>query len=103
MWRRNKRVVCFDGFTMSVQADEGAYCSPRVTGAERYAEVEIGFPSHREPLLDRYVEDASVHHSYNIFSYVPASVVSLILAKHGGMVEGELPSGIPELKPTRNS
>ena len=49
-------VVCADGFSMSVQAHGGAYCSPRVENAERYDEVEIGFPSESEPLLLRYME-----------------------------------------------
>ena len=32
---RNRRVVCADGFTMSVQAHQGAYCSPRMSGAPK--------------------------------------------------------------------
>jgi hypothetical protein len=33
--------------------------------------------------------------SKDVFSNVPVPIVSLILIKHGGMVEGELPAGIP--------
>ncbi|MED5369002.1 MAG: hypothetical protein VX978_05865 [Pseudomonadota bacterium] len=41
----NQQVVCADGFSMSVQAHNGAYCSPRIDNAESYDEVEVGFPS----------------------------------------------------------
>ena len=51
---RNKRVICADGFEMSVQAHAGAYCSPRV----------------------------------------PVQTVTNVIAKHGGIVEGEVPRGV---------
>ena len=90
-------VVCADGFTMSVQANGGAYCSPRVEGAKRYDTVEIGFPSEREDLLMRYCEQRDKP-TETVYAYVPAWVVSLVLAKHGGIVKGEVPNGIPYLK-----
>ena len=40
-----KRVQCADGFSMSVQAHDGAYCRPRIDGADFYIDVEVGFPS----------------------------------------------------------
>ena len=46
--KMNKKVICKDGFTMSVQAGETQYCHPRETGAPRYTEVEIGFPNEPE-------------------------------------------------------
>ena len=95
--RRNMRVVCADGFTMSVQAGETQYCHPRETGAEKYTEVEIGFPNRSEDLLLEFAED-SCKPTETVYPYVPASVVSLVIAKHGGMVEGELPAGIPYLR-----
>ena len=45
--RRNKMVVCASGFKMSVQAHNGAYCSPRIDNAEKYTHVEIGFQAKR--------------------------------------------------------
>ena len=92
----NEAVVCADGFEMSVQANEGAYCSPRIDGAERYTEVEVGFPSEREDLLMPYVEDESKP-LQTVYGWVPVATVSLVIAKHGGMVSGELPKGIPKL------
>jgi len=97
-------VVCADGFSMSVQAHGGAYCSPRVENAERYDEVEIGFPSESEPLLLRYMEGgysedgAEPDPTESVYPYVPVSVVSLVLAKHGGMVGGEVPPGVAPLR-----
>ena len=44
MSQRYERVQCANGFSMSVQAHDGAYCDPRVDGAASYQQVEIGFP-----------------------------------------------------------
>ena len=90
-------IVCADGFSMSVQAHNGAYCSPRINNAERYEEVEIGFPSSTEPLLMEWCEDKQ-DPTGTVYGYVPAQVVVNVIAKHGGMVEGEIPAGIPVLR-----
>ena len=95
--KRNQMIVCADGFSMSVQAHNGAYCSPRINNAERYEEVEIGFPSSEEPLLMDWCEDPS-DPTVTVYGYVPAQVVVNVIAKHGGMVEGEIPAGIPVLR-----
>ena len=54
-WFGVKRLHCNDGFSMSVQAHYGAYYSPRTdpTDTGYYFEVEVGFPSEREELLDK--------------------------------------------------
>lgn len=93
---RNKPVVCADGFSMSVQAHDGAYCDPQVNDAERYARVEIGFPSAPEPLIMKYAEEADKP-TRTVYGWVPVHVVSMVIAKHGGMVEGEVPNGVPRL------
>ena len=95
--RLHPLVVCADGFSMSVQANGGAYCSPRVEGAKKYDTVEIGFPNRQEDLLMRYCEEREKP-TETVYAYVPAWVVGLVLAKHGGIVEGEVPNGIPYLK-----
>ena len=97
MFKLNKKVVCKDGFTMSVQAGETQYCYPRETGAIRYTEVEIGFPNQEEDLLIKFAED-SAQPTETVYPYVPGSIVSLVIAKHGGMVEGEVPPGVPILE-----
>jgi hypothetical protein len=91
--KRNRQVVCADGFTMSVQAHDGAYCSPRVSDAKKYKLVEIGFPSAREDLLMQYCEDPS-DPTGTVYGYVPVQVVTNVLAKHGGIVDGEIPKGV---------
>jgi hypothetical protein len=92
----NKPVLCADGFRMSVQANETAYCSPRASNANRYEEVEVGFPSHEEPLLLDYADDPSKP-TDTVYARVPVQVVTNVIAKHGGMLEGEVPAGVPTL------
>lgn len=96
-FKLNKTVVCADGFAMSVQANSTAYCSPRESNAESYDEVEVGFPSMREELLMPYAEDPD-RPTETVYGWVPADRVSLAIAKHGGIVSGELPAGIPRLE-----
>jgi|TARA_R110000824_G_scaffold99823_2_gene237329 hypothetical protein len=93
----NTKIVCADGFSMSVQAHQNAYCSPRIDGAPRYTEAEIGFPSAAEDLLAEYAETPS-RPTDTVYAWVPASVITLVVAKHGGIVTGELPAGIPFLR-----
>ncbi len=97
MFKMNKKVVCKDGFSMSVQANSTSYCNPRVSNADKYNEVEIGYPNRSEDLLLEYAEDCD-RPTETVYPYVPAPVVTMVIAKHGGMVEGELPAGIPCLR-----
>ena len=91
--RKYKKVLCEDGFSMSVQASSTAYCSPRLNDA-RYYEVEIGFPSEKEPLIIQYAEDWEKP-TDTVYGYVPVNTVYLVITKHGGMVAGECPAGVP--------
>lgn len=93
----NKAVVCADGFSMSVQGHEGAYCHPRINNAEKYTEVEVGFPSEREELLMEWAESPN-RPTETVYAWVPITVVRDVIAKHGGIVQGELPPGIPYLE-----
>ena len=96
MKKLNKQIICADGFSMSVQAHQSAYCSPRVDDCERYTEVEVGFPSVEESLLLPYIENPN-DPTGTVYGYVPIGYISLVIAKHGGMVSGQLPAGIPKL------
>ena len=90
---RNKRVICADGFEMSVQAHASAYCSPRGDDKPKYTHVEVGFPSAEEPLLMKWCEE--IHDpTGTVYGYVPVQIVTNVLAKHGGIVEGEVPRGV---------
>ena len=91
------RVACADGFMMSVQANNTAYCYPRSDDAYRYESVEVGFPSSEEPMLTKYAEDPE-RPTDTVYSYVPVGVVTTLIAKHGGMVAGEVPPGVAPLK-----
>tara|TARA_R110002020_G_scaffold216926_3_gene424739 strand:- start:405 stop:704 length:300 start_codon:yes stop_codon:yes gene_type:complete len=93
MYKRNKMVVCADGFNMSVQAHDGAYCEPRLDAQRKYTLVEIGFPSVEEPLIMPWCEDNNKP-TDTIYGYVPVDVVTNVIVKHGGMVEGEVPPGV---------
>ena len=93
----NENIVCKDGFTMSVQAHEGAYCHPRIDNAEHYEEAEVGYPSQYESILMPWVENEE-RPLNTVYGYVPASRISLVCAKHGGIVSGELPAGIPYIR-----
>ena len=89
----NKKVVCADGFTMSVQANKGAYCEPRTNNAESYSAVEIGSPSEIEELIMPWAE-YQLTPTESVYGYVPVQRVTEVIVKHGGAVSGEVPSGV---------
>lgn len=84
-----ERLVCKDGFNMSVQANSGAYCEPRISlwpdnWGNGYSSVEIGFPSEREDLIMKYAEDFD-DPTGTVYGYVPVEIVDKIIEKHGGI------------------
>jgi hypothetical protein len=87
------RVVCADGFTMSVQASAYNYCQPQEPAADRYETVEIGFPTAKEPMLMPYAETPE-NPTDTVYAYVPVELVTNVIVKHGGMVSGEVPPGV---------
>jgi hypothetical protein len=89
MKQKNRRVVCADGFNMSVQADENSYCSPR-TDEGPYLSVEVGFPSAYDFYLIEYAEDRN-QPTETVYGWVPIRQVRLCIDAHGGWAEGELP------------
>ena len=93
----NETVVCADGFTMSVQAHAGAYCIPKMTGAPVYREVEVGFPSIEEPMLMKWCDEPQ-RPTDTVYGWVPVRVVTDVIAKHGGIVSGEVPRGVIPLE-----
>ena len=93
--KKNRVIVCADGFRMSVQANQGAYCSPR-DDCGPYTEAEIGFPTMEEPLLTEYAEDPN-RPTDTVYGWVPRDRILMVIAKHGGLVEGDLPEGMTSL------
>lgn len=81
---RAKRITCADGFSLSVQASHGAYCSPRRNLAEWY-EVEVGFPSAKPEFFAEYAEESD-RYTDTVYGYVPIELVEQCIALHGGMV-----------------
>ena len=81
------RIVCKDGFSMSVQAGYCLYCTPRLDMSNGcYETVEIGFPSKKEDLIIEYAENSS-NYTKTVYGYVPVEVVEAVIEKHGG-IEG---------------
>lgn len=76
------RIVCADGFSLSVQANRGAYCNPR-SGIGPWDEAEIGFPSHRVEEIMPYCED-SENPTSTVYAYVPVKLIEKLIDDHGG-------------------
>ena len=83
-YKPSPRLVCADGFNMSVQASRFTYCSPREDDAFPYTAVEVGFPSEREETLMPYAEDSDKP-TDTVYGFVPVVVVEAIIEKHGGI------------------
>lgn len=83
-----RRITCRDGFSLSVQANRGAYCSPRDNEGP-WHKVEVGFPSSVPEGIMEYAEDAE-DPTGTVYGYVPVDLVEALIAKHGGMKEEEV-------------
>ncbi len=80
------RIVCNDGFSLSVQAgNRDLACEPQ-RWVSIYKSLEIGFPSEADPILLPYVSK----YNSGIYDYVPWDVVEELLEKHGGINEEKI-------------
>ena len=86
---------CADGFTMSVQASEIHYCSPRESGLNHYDSVEVGFPSQREESLMEYADDPE---NPIVYGWVPVEVVDAIINAHGGLKKDYFAEAMQEVE-----
>ena len=77
MMDNRPRIICNDGFSMSVQGSIHNYCEPREY-VEWYESLEIGFPSDDISLKD-YCDDS------DIYGYVPVEMIQDIIDKHSGI------------------
>lgn len=83
------RIICNDGFSMSVQAGYGLYSSPRCNLADgNYESVEIGFPNEEEELIKSYAENEE-NYTGTVYPYVPVKLVEEVIEKHGGIKESD--------------
>ena len=88
---RLPKIICVDGFSMSVQVGFSLYSTPKKV-AKRYSAVEIGFPSEHEPLIEEYAETFYkedemdvTDYTDTVYPYVPVRIVDKVLKKHGGI------------------
>lgn len=82
------RMICADGFVVSIQASSGHYCTPREDRAWPYACWELGFPTEAHEEIATYAEDKD-RLTGTVYGWVPSSNVLLVINKHGGpKVEG---------------
>ena len=90
----NPRIVCRDGFSMSVQAFSSSYCLPRQDEGP-HTHMEGGFPS-SAPLDPELLESRENIHNdgdpcETVYPYIAREVFEREFALHGGIVEGKLP------------
>jgi hypothetical protein len=86
--RYTSPIHCKDGFSMSVQASRRHYCIPMVNEPENgYSHVEVGYPSERVSLLQRYAEKDLSGCNTGIYNRVPAEIVNQIVEDHGGIAD----------------
>jgi hypothetical protein len=93
MKKLNPRVQCVDGTSLSVQANQYAYCSPRIDGLDRwdqYSLVEVGYidgPDDK-PLTppDDWCKYGDGGHPSDVYGYVPTGLVKEFIEAHGGEV-----------------
>ena len=88
---RLPKIICSDGFEMSVHVGSSLYSTPKKV-AKRYTAVEIGFPSEHEPLIEEYAEtfykedgEDVTDYTDTVYPYVPVRIVDKVLKKHGGI------------------
>jgi len=81
-------IKCADGLTMSVQASETHYCTPR-DNTGPWTAVEVGFPSRRVRALMPYAETKS-NPTGTVYAWVPIGIVAQVIAWHGGFAPTEM-------------
>lgn len=82
---KTRRLICKDGFSISVQASKLHYCEPRKDKAWPYNSVELGFPSELDDLIEEFAEDDDT--TDTVYPYVPIEIVNKLIEKHGGIAE----------------
>lgn len=81
---RTPRLLCSDGFHVSVQVGDGNYCEPRNSEGP-HTKAELGFPTEPMPSLYGYCEDLSCP-TDTVYGYVPLEAICDVLNDHGGLI-----------------
>jgi hypothetical protein len=90
------RAHCADGISLSIQASEYAYCSPRQRYDHRpwdfYFLVEVGYiwDKDSQPFAPPDIWREYQSGDDEIWAYIPVSVVEEFIAAHGGEVEAPI-------------
>lgn len=88
------RILCADGFTVSVQADYGYYSTPSFD-ADSYVTVEVGYPSREDKELLVYAENPDWP-TDTVYGNVPVKLMDKILDAHGGITGADFSNDITE-------
>ena len=80
----SERITCQSGLSLSVQANNYAYCEPR-NDSGPYSHVEVGYPSRAIEALLPYAENPAVP-TETVYPYVPVGIVEAILLENGWIV-----------------
>ncbi|KFC86050.1 hypothetical protein [Hafnia alvei] len=85
-WYFNRRVICADGYSVSIQASDSAYCQPRSDFKDiaMYHSFELGFPSEKDEIIMDWCEEVQ-DPTGTVYAYVPRDVVEKLIEKHGGI------------------
>ena len=98
------RVVCKDGFKISIQAGRGYSCTPENDDGP-YTHVELGYPEYPSKLILRMIKMVGIPISEptiktyavnknrleeTIYKQVPVAAVDRLLAEHGGLIGFEI-------------
>tara|TARA_R110000822_G_scaffold52773_5_gene136541 strand:- start:2281 stop:2616 length:336 start_codon:yes stop_codon:yes gene_type:complete len=77
------KLVCADGFQVSVQASSTHYCTPQ-NNSGPYIDVELGYPSEPVEAWMEYAEDPD-RPTDTVYGHVPIEWVVQVLDQHGGI------------------
>ena len=71
------KIVCVDGFEVSIQGGEGIYSNPR-DFSDKYEEMEIGFPS-------TFDDPEFADNDGQVCGYVSVDDIQKVITRHGGI------------------
>jgi adenylosuccinate synthase len=74
-----------NGVSISIQAGEQLYCTPRENKSSWYEKVEMGFPSKKLPsVFDEYCDELDKP-TDTVYAYVPFNLIAQYIYLNGGM------------------
>ena len=81
--RIRPRIVCADGWSLSVQAGEGLYSNPQTANAPHYSMVEVGYPERADG--SAYYPRQFGQWSGTVCGWVSVAKVNRWIKHHGGL------------------